>query len=123
MQGEVKFAQFFNLFDHVQFMIGNRCTLPHSNIENGITSLVPLNVIRSTKGIPQHLKYFLLLSLFKFLVEFIIHGGLHNATNHGAVIEPLQISVLDHASGIGSRLLRCRIRYHIKDPLMLQDYL
>ena len=94
-----------------------------SGIKNDATSLVPLNVIRSIKGIPQHLKHFLWLSLFKFLAELVVHGGPHDATNYGAIVEPLQISISDRTSGIESRLLRCQIRNHIQDPFMLQDNL
>ena len=119
MQREAEFAQFFNLLDHVQYMIDNRCTLPHSGIKNGATNLVPLNVVRSTKRIPQHLKYFLWLSFFKLSTELIVHGDPHDVMNHGTIIEPLQINISDHSSGIRSRLLRCRICYHIKDPLVL----
>ena len=73
VQEDVEFAQLFNLLDHVQYMIGNRCILPHPSIENGATSLMPLKIIKSTKRISQHLKQFLWLSLFKFLTELIIH--------------------------------------------------
>ena len=78
-------------------MIGNKYILPHSDIKNGATSLVPLNVVRSTKGIPQYLKHFLWLSFFKLLTELVVHGGPQDATNYGAVIEPLQISILNHS--------------------------
>ena len=123
MQGEVEFAQFFNLLDHGQYMIGNRCTLPHLDVKNDVTSLVLLNIVRNTKRISQHLKHFLWLSLFKFLAELVVHGGPHDATNYGAIIEPLQIRVSDYTSGVESRLLRCRICNHIQDPFMLQDNL
>ena len=104
-------------------MIDNRCTLPHPDIENDATSLMPLNVVRSIKGIPQHLKYFLWLSFFKLSAELVVYGDLHDTMNHGAIVEPLQISISNCSSDIRSKLLRCRIRYHIKDPLVLQDNL
>ena len=119
MQGEAEFAQFFNLLDHVQYMIGNRCTVPHSGIKNDATSLVSLNIVRSTKKIPQYLKHFLWLSFFKFSTELVVHRGSHNVTNRNVVVEPLQISISNRTSGVGSRLFRCRIHYHIKDPLVL----
>ena len=38
-----------DLFNHVQYMIDDRCILPHSDVENGATSLVPLNIVESAK--------------------------------------------------------------------------
>ena len=93
-------------------MIDGRCSLLHPNIENGATSLVPLNIIGSTKRLSQHLKYFLWLNLFKFLAELIIHGGSHYTTNNGMVAELLQVSVSNHATSVRSGLLRCRIYNH-----------
>ena len=59
MQRKVELTQFLNLFDHVQYMIDDRCSLPHSSIENGATSLVLLNIVKSTKGLSQYLEHFL----------------------------------------------------------------
>ena len=73
------------------------------------------------KGVVQHLKHLLRLDILEPTVELIIHCHQHYAPNGGAVIEPLLISVSDCPSSIRDWLLRYRIRYYIKDPLMLKD--
>ena len=112
---------FYHL-DHVQYMISDRSPIMHTRIENGTRHSVPFNVVWRPERFLQHLKNLFRLCLLKFSTELVIHRSQHYAPYYGAIIGPLQISVPDCATHIRSWLLRCRIRYHIKDPFMLQDY-
>ena len=82
---------------------------------------MPFNVVRRAKGVIQHLKHLLWLGILEPTAELIIHCRQHYASDIGAVIEPLLVSVSDRPSSVQGWLLRCRIRYYIKDLLMLKD--
>ena len=59
VQGEAKLAQSLDLFHYIQYKISGRCSLSHLSIKNGITNLVPLNIVGSTKKLSQHLEHVL----------------------------------------------------------------
>ena len=56
MQEKAELAQSFHQLDHVQYMIGDRGTIPHFGVEDGTTSLVPLYVIGCAKRHPPTLE-------------------------------------------------------------------
>ena len=57
------------------------------------------------------------------MTELVAHDSQYDAAHRDPIIEPLLISISDCSMCIDSWLFRCRIRYHISDPFMLQDYL
>ena len=103
----------------VRSCIDDRCFLPYLSIENDTTSLVPLNIIKSTKRLSQHLEHIFWLSLFKLSTELIIHCSPQNATYCGTIVEPLQISISNRIMSIRTRLLGYRICKDVQDLLML----
>ena len=80
MQGKAKLAQALNLFDHIQYMISDQCSLPHLSIEDGTTSLISLNILKSAEGFIQHLQDFLWLSIFELVTKLVVHRSLHNTS-------------------------------------------
>ena len=90
-------------------------------IEHYARGFVSLRILRGAEGLIQHLNDLLWLRILELTTKFIVHGYPYHTMYSRAIIEPLQISISDRSSGIRSRLLRCQIRYHIKNPLVLQE--
>ena len=96
MQVKAKLAQTLDLFDHVQYMISDRCPLLYSGVKDGTTSLISLNIVGSAEGLVQYLKHVLQLSILKLTTELVIHRSPHNAMHRDVIIDLLLISISYH---------------------------
>ena len=102
-------------------MISDRTTIQHPGVVDGTKHSIPYYIVKHAKGFLQLLKDLIWLDLLESATELVVHRYEHKASVSGPIRNLLQISVLDQISSTDRREFECRICYHIKNLLMLQD--